>query len=69
MPFRNISMSFLRNWTRGAHWTKEGKCEQTRRYETSCEILFKNGLEAGLHIFVSDIQELQNATDKKPLYQ
>ena len=34
-------------------------------YNVSCAILFENGLEAGVHIFVSDMHKLQNGKDEK----
>ena len=69
MPFRKISICFERNWTNNAHWEMQGNCGQMRVYKTSCAILFEIDLEAGLHIFVSAIQKLQNAKDEKSSYQ
>ena len=40
-----------------------------RGYSTSCAILFGIDLEAGPHIFVSAIHNLQNEKEENSLYQ
>ena len=47
----------------------EGNVNKCGGYKTSCDILFGNDLEAGLHIFVSAFLNLQNAKEEKSLYQ